>query len=110
MDKPFKPNDVAVILRPIIKADEKWDGDFELTVCAVGPVTLNEEDIHDMLAVATLMATTVPLMEEDKAFAEKIMKKCDEIYAGGGIDLGDAAVVDDKYVLTQYSKTVGGMQ
>jgi hypothetical protein len=56
------------------------------------------------------MATTVPLMEEDKAFAKKIMDKCDEIYADGGIDLGDAPVVDDTYVLTQYSKTVGGMQ
>lgn len=110
MDKPFKPNDVAVILRPVINADEKWDGDFELSVCAVGPVTLNEEDMQDMLAVATLMATTVPLMEEDKAFAKKIMDKCDEIYADGGIDLGDATVVDDAYVLTQYSKTVGGMQ
>lgn len=110
MDKPFKPNDVAVILRPVINADEKWDGDFELMVCAVGPVTLAEEEMQDMIAVATLMATTVPMMEEDKAFTEKLMKKCDEIYADGKIDLGDSTVVDDTHVLTQYSKTVGGMQ
>jgi hypothetical protein len=103
MDKPFKPNDVAVILRPIINKDEKWDGDFELMVCAVGPVTLAEEDMQDMVAVATLMATTVPMMEEDKAFTEKL-------YADGSIDLGDATVVDDTHVLTQYSKTVGGVQ
>jgi hypothetical protein len=110
MDKPFKPNDVAVILRPITNKDEKWDGNFELMVCAVGPVTLPEEDMQDMLAVATLMATTVPMMEDDKAFAEKIMIKCDELYAGGNIDLGVVTAVDETHVLTQYSKTVGGVQ
>jgi hypothetical protein len=110
MDKPFKPNDVAVILRPITNKDEKWDGNFELMVCAVGPVTLPEEDMQDMIAVATLMATTVPMMEEDKTFAEKIMIKCDELYSDGSIDLGVVNAVDETHVLTQYSKTVGGVQ
>ena len=110
MDNPFKPNDVAVILRPIIDKDKKWDGNFELMVCAVGPVTLAEEDMQDMVAVATLMATTVPLMEEDKKFTEKVMKKCDEIYEQGKIDVGGDKPVDKTHVLTTYSKTVGGVQ
>jgi len=110
MDKPFKPNDVAVILRPITNKDDEWDGNFELMVCAVGPVTLPEEDMQDMLGVATLMATTVPMMEDDKAFAEKIIIKCGELYADGNIDLGVVTAVDETHVLTQYSKTVGGMQ
>ena len=110
MDHPFKPNDVAVIMRPIMKENGEWNGDFELMVCAVGPVTLKEEDMHDMVGVATLMATTVPMMEEDKSFTEKIMKKCDEIYADGDIALGDERSVDKTHVLTSYSKTVGGVQ
>ena len=111
MDHPFKPNDVAVIMRPIMKEDGEWNGDFELMVCAVGPVTLKEEDMHDMVGVATLMATTVPMMEEDKTFTEKIMRKCDEIYADGNIDVtGDNEPVSSEHVLTTYSKTYGGMQ
>lgn len=110
MDNPFKPNDVAIILRPIVKESEKWDGNFELMVCAVGPVTLNEEEMQDMLGVATLMATTVSIMEEDKAFTERVMKKCDEIYEEGGVDLGGDKIVDKNHVLTTYSKTIGGMQ
>lgn len=110
MDNPFKQNDVAVILRPIVDKDKKWDGNFELMVCAVGPVTLAEEDMQDMLGVATLMATTVSMMEDDKTFTEKVMKKCDEIYANGNIDVGDDKPVDKTHVLTTYSKTVGGLQ
>lgn len=110
MDNPFKPNDVAVVMRPIMNDSGEWNGDFELMVCVVGPVKLAEEDMQDMVGIATLMATTVSIMEEDKAFTERVMKKCDEIYEEGKFDIGSEKTVDKTHVLTSYSKTVGGMQ
>lgn len=110
MDNPFKPNDVAVVMRPVMKDDGEWSGEFELMVCVVGPVTLDEEHMQDLVGVGTLMATTVSIMEEDTTFTARILKKCDEIYQEGKFDLGNERVVDKDHVLTSYTKTVGGMQ
>ena len=110
MDNPFKPNDVAVVMRPSMNDSGEWSGDFELMVCVVGPATLPEENMQDMVGIATLMATTVSIMEEDKSFTARIMKKCDELYEEGNFGLGDDNAVDNTHVLTAYSKTVGGMQ
>jgi len=110
MDSPFKPNDVAAVMRPIMGSNGDWTGEFELMVCVVGPVTLDEEHMRDLVGIGTLMATSVSIMEEDKTFTARLLKKCDELYQDDKFDVGDERVVDKDHVLTSYSKTIGGMQ
>jgi hypothetical protein len=111
METPFNPNDVAVVLRPIIK-DGKCDGDFELMVSVVGPVTLPQDEIRTLISVASLIASAVPLMEESKPFTELLMNKCEEIYEDGGYVLMSNDIFDQTKTkeLTEDTDTVGGMQ
>jgi hypothetical protein len=111
MATPFNPNDVAVVLRPVIK-DGTCNGDFELMVSVVGPITLPQEEIRTLVSIASLLASAVPLMEESKPFTELLMKKCEEIYEDGGYVLMNEVVVDQTKTeaLTEDTKTVGGIQ
>lgn len=111
MATPFNPNDVAVVLRPVIE-NGKCDGNFELMVSVVGPVTIPEEEIRTLVSIASLLASAVPLMEESKPFTELLMNKCKEIYEDGGYVLMSDAIFDQTKaeLLTKDTKTVGGMQ
>ena len=108
----MKPNDVAMILRPIIVEGEEWDGGFEVLIAGIGPVTLPENNIRELISMAMLVATTIPMMENDSELTEKIMIECAKVY-------GDADDVDIQNMIdsveggssfTINSKTVGGMQ
>jgi len=108
----MKPNDVAMILRPIIVEGEEWDGGFEVLIAGIGPITMPEDSIRELVSMAMLVATTIPMMEKDVDLTEKIMIECAKLY-------GDADDVDIQNMIdsaeggssfTINSKTVGGMQ
>lgn len=114
MDAPeesLRPNDVAMVLRPITVANEPWDGSFEILITGIGPATMPEDNIRELISMAMLVATTIPMMEGDVDLTEKIMVECAKLYGDADdIDIQKMINEDKGHVLTYESKTVGGMQ
>ena len=104
MDSPLKPNDVAVILRPIIEDGVEWDGAFQMLVSVAGPVTLGEEPMRSLMTVASYLAAAVPLMEESKAFTELLRDRAEQLT--GDVLIGDGGTA----LLTKDTKCEGGVQ
>ena len=104
MDSPLKPNDVAVVLRPIIEDGVEWDGAFQMLVSVAGPVTLGEEPMRSLMTVASYLAAAVPLMEESKAFTELLRDRAEQLT--GDIVIGDSMAP----LLTRNTKCEGGVQ
>ena len=104
MDSPLKPNDVAVILRPIIEDGVEWDGAFQMLVSVAGPVTLGEEPMRSLMTVASYLAAAVPLMEESKAFTELLRDRAEQLT--GDVVIGDSMAP----LLTKDTKCEGGVQ
>jgi len=108
----MKPNDVAMILRPIIVEGEEWDGGFEVLIAGIGPITMPEGSIRELVSMAMLVATTIPMMEKDVDLTEKIMIECAKLY-GDADDVDIQNMIDgteNSSSFTINSKTVGGMQ
>lgn len=114
MDAPeekIKPNDVAIVLRPIITEGEDWEGNFEILIAGIGPATIPEDNIRELISMAMLMATTISIMEKDVEFTEKIMIECAKLYGeADDIDIENMVNSENSHMLTMNSKTVGGMQ
>jgi hypothetical protein len=104
MDSPLKPNDVAVVLRPIIEDGVEWDGAFQMLVSVAGPVTLGEEPMRSLMTVASYLAAAVPLMEESKAFTELLRDRAEQLT--GDVLIGDGGTA----LLTKDTKCEGGVQ
>lgn len=108
---PLKPNDVALVLRPIITDENEWDGNFEVFITGAGPITISVENIRDLISMAMLVATTIPMMEEDVDLTEKIMTECSKLYGDADdVDIQTMIATEEGLSLTVNSKTVGGMQ
>jgi hypothetical protein len=107
----MKPNDVAMILRPIIVEGEEWDGGFEVLIAGIGPITMPEDSIRELISMAMLVATTIPMMESDSELTEKIMIECAKVYGDADdVDIQTMIATEEGLSLTVNSKTVGGMQ
>lgn len=107
---PLKPNDVALVLRPIVTEDNEWDGNFEVFITGAGPVTISEENTRDLISMAMLVATTISMMEEDVDLTEKIMTECTKLYGDADdVDIQSMTSAEDGLSLTINSKTVGGV-
>ena len=107
---PLKPNDVALVLRPIVTEDNEWDGNFEVFITGAGPVTITEENTRDLISMAMLVATTISMMEEDVDLTEKIMTECTKLYGDADdVDIQTMIATEEGLSLTVNSKTVGGV-
>lgn len=110
-DENIKPNDVALILRPIITDNEPWDGHFEILIAGIGPATIAEDSIRELISMAMMIATTIPLMEKDVEFTEKVMTECAKLYGDADdVEIRNMIESEDNNILTLNSKTVGGIQ
>jgi hypothetical protein len=107
---PLKPNDVALVLRPIVTDDNEWDGNFEVFITGAGPITITEENTRDLISMAMLVATTISMMEEDVDLTEKIMTECTKLYGDADdVDIQNMIATEEGLSLTVNSKTVGGV-
>lgn len=105
----LKPNDVAVVLRPHYKDGEDWDGTFRVLISGVGPVTMSEVDFASLVHIGMIIAASVPLIDEDPALADRFLEKVKAVYNQSALDeLED--VKDAEFVLSKYTKTIGGVQ
>ncbi len=105
----LKPNDVALVLRPHCKDGEAWDGNFQVMISGVGPVTMSEEDFASLVHIGMVIATTVQLIDEDPALADRFIERVKANYNQSAIDELDD-VKDAEFVLSKYTKTIGGVQ
>jgi hypothetical protein len=105
----LKPNDVALVLRPHYKEGVSWDGTFQVMISGVGPVTMSEDEFSSLVHIAMVIATSVQLIDEDPALAERFLAKVNERYNQSAIEELDD-VKDAGFVLSKYTKTIGGVQ
>jgi hypothetical protein len=105
----LKPNDVALVLRPHYKEGEAWDGNFQVMISGVGPITMSEEDFASLVHIGMVIATSVQLIDEDPALADRFIERVKANYNQSAIDELDD-VKDAEFVLSKYTKTIGGVQ
>jgi hypothetical protein len=105
----LKPNDVALVLRPHCKDGEAWDGNFQVMISGVGPVTMSEEDFASLVHIGMVIATSVQLIDEDPALADRFIERVKANYNQSAIEELDD-VKDAEFVLSKYTKTIGGVQ
>jgi hypothetical protein len=106
----LKPNDIALILRPTI-VDGKYQNNFQVLVSGFGPLTISEDDVNNLIGMATILASVIPHMEEDEALANKLVEYCGKMFG----DIGDISynANHDSFgdgSFTINTKTVGGVQ
>ena len=106
----LRPNDIALILRPTI-VDGKYQNNFQVLVSGFGPLTISEDDINNLIGMATILAATIQYMEEDEQLANKLVEYCGKMFA----DVGDFSYNADHDSFgdgsfTINTKTVGGIQ
>jgi hypothetical protein len=97
-----EPNDVCIVLRPTNYSDN-WEGEFEVIIGTVEN-KMSEEDADCLLNTAMLMASIIPLMDQDERARKIIERFFDKFYnESENVEFRD----DDKNVLTSRTKTVG---
>ena len=106
----LKPNDIALILRPIIENGE-YTKSFQVLVSGFGPLTISRDDADNLIGMAMILAATVQYMQEDDKLADKLVEYCGKVFA----DVGDFSYNPDHDsfndgIFTVDTKTVGGMQ
>lgn len=102
----IEPNDIAVILRPSIEKGKEWSGNFELLIAGYGPFSMSEDNVRELVSMAMLIASAVPMMESSVEFTEKLMEMCHRVY-GSPEDVINSSVSG---VLTNDTKCYGGLQ
>jgi len=106
----LKPNDIALILRPTI-VDGIYQNNFQVLVSGFGPITISEDDVNNLIGMATILASVIPHMEEDDKLANKLVEYCGKMFA----DVGDISYNSDHNSFddgsfTINTKTIGGIQ
>jgi hypothetical protein len=106
----LKPNDIALILRPII-VDGKYTNTFQVLVSGFGPLTISPDETDNLIGMATILASVIPHMEEDEKLANKLVEYCGKMFG----DVGDFFYNADHDSFGDGSfsintKTVGGVQ
>lgn len=106
----LKPNDIALILRPII-VDGVYQNNFQVLVSGFGPLTISEDDVNNLIGMATILASVIPHMEEDEKLADKLVEYCGKMFG----NLGDFSYNPDHDSFgdgsfTINTKTMGGVQ
>jgi hypothetical protein len=106
----LKPNDIALILRPTI-VDGKYTNNFQVLVSGFGPLTISEDDVNNLIGMATILAATVQYMEEDEELANKLVEYCGKMFGVVGEFFYNAdhdSFGDGSFSIN--TKTIGGIQ
>lgn len=106
----LKPNDIALILRPNI-VDGVYQKNFRVLVSGFGPLTISEDDVNNLIGMATILASVVLHMEEDEQLANKLVEYCGKMF--GNVDDFSYNADHDSFGdgnFTIDTKTIGGLQ
>lgn len=106
----LKPNDIALILRPLI-VDGVYQNNFQVLVSGFGPLTISEDDVNNLIGMAAILAATIQHMEEDEELANKLVEYCGKMFADVGDFFYNAnhdSFNDGGFTIN--TKTIGGIQ
>lgn len=110
-DKPFQPNDIAIIFRPALVDNDEWDGEYQVLISVVGPVSMKQEDFDKMMSVASVVSSTVHLMETDQEMCDAILENYKKFFEDEELEM--APTIEDykeDFVLKEDTETYGGKQ
>ena len=70
----FEPNDFIVRISPILDEDDAWTGDLRVGYMTIEENYLKEDDYNHVDFLTNLMLASVPLMELDESFRDRLYK------------------------------------
>jgi hypothetical protein len=81
-----------------------------VVIAGIGPITMPEDSMRELISMAMLVATTIPMMENDSELTEKIMIECAKVYGDADdVDIQTLTTTEEGLSFTIDSKTVGGV-
>jgi len=104
-------NDVAIIFRPFFTEGEEWSGEYQVLLSVVGPVTMSQEDVNKLMSVASVVSSTVHLMETNEEACQTILENYDKNF--GEEEQVFSPISEeytDDFILTADTETYGGKQ
>lgn len=70
----FTQNDFIIRISPILDDDDEWTGELNVGYLTLDENYMNEEDYAHVDMVANMVVSSIPLMEDDLAFRNKLYK------------------------------------
>lgn len=80
MDKSIKKDDFLIRVRPFRSDDGDWNGDIDLSVVTLPDNDFNDEDYGDLIHFCTMMAATVPIMEDNEEIRNLVHEYVMEVF------------------------------
>ena len=68
----FNEEDFIITVSPTIDKNLRWTGEVKIGIDMAEQDFLHEDDYNSLLQFCNLICTTVPLMEQDVAFRNKV--------------------------------------
>ena len=72
MDKYIDENDFLVRIRPYKDESGEWSGDIDLSIVTLPDNDWSDEDYSELVHFATMVASTVPIMENNTDVRELV--------------------------------------
>jgi|TARA_R100000908_G_C3647655_1_gene80903 hypothetical protein len=74
----FDPNDIIIRMKPNF-TQERWNGYIDMEIITDNKHTMNREDYIGLMQVASLVASSLPLMELNEYFREMLCNYADGV-------------------------------
>jgi hypothetical protein len=110
----LKPEDVALVIRPIMEEDGSWDGNISTSVALDPTSPLSDEQMNTLLDVVTVMSAFLDWSRYNPTVAEAVRDHRDRLMDAMDDEEDDQLEIDfegedsDNVVsLTKWSKTLG---
>jgi hypothetical protein len=77
--KDFGDNDFLIKITPRLDSANQWDGEVEIGIVTSHNNNLSKDDFSSLLYLATMVSSSVALMEEDDNFRDELSEYTDEL-------------------------------
>jgi len=74
----FDPNDIIIRMKPNFK-DNKWNGYIDMEIITDNEHTMSKQDFISLMQVASLVCSSLPLMELDEEFREMLCNYAENV-------------------------------
>ena len=78
--KHINEDDFLIRVRPFRDSTGKWTGDIDLSIVTLPDNDMDDDDYSQIIHMCTMVASTVPLMENDEALRNMIHEYVEEMF------------------------------
>ena len=71
----FEDEDFIITVSPSLDEEDRWTGEVRIGITMADQDFLHEDDYNSLMHFCNLVCTSVPMMEEDVEFREKINRR-----------------------------------